>query len=120
MKNFLFTAAFFTCSLSLYAQSPLVPKYDYMNVSVIESLIPGGAGRSRMLITDENGKSVEFPMSNFFSFGGINFGNIGENDQKTILKLKELNDKGWEVVTSAAGATESIFITRYLFRKPKN
>jgi hypothetical protein len=119
MKKTIFIICFLLGSYSVFAQSPVVPKYDYMNISVIESLIAGGAGRSRMLITDESGKTSEITMSNFFSLGGINFGNISENDQKLTLKLKELSDKGWEVINSTAGATESIFITRYLLRRPK-
>ena len=110
---------FLFAGFAAFGQAPVVVKYDYLNVSVIESLVAGGAGRSRMIVTDENGKSTESSMSNFFSFGGINFSNVQENDQKVVLKLKELSDKGWEVVNSTAGATESIFITRYLFRKPK-
>ncbi|MCU0353860.1 MAG: hypothetical protein MUD08_09020 [Cytophagales bacterium] len=102
-----------------FAQAPVVPKQEYMVISVIESLVAGGLGRSRMLITDENGKSNEVQMSNFFSMGGINFSNIEENDVKVTLKLKELSNAGWELATTTAGATESIFITRYLLRREK-
>jgi hypothetical protein len=94
--------------------------YEYMNISVIESLIAAGAGRSRMLITSPDGKTEEVAMSNFFSLGGINFGNISENDQKLLLKFKDLAGKGWEVFQVTAGATDNIFITRYLLRRAKS
>jgi len=109
------------CCLAQFAsaQAPLVPRYEYMQVTTIESLIAGGVGRSRMLVTDRNGNAQELPMSNVFSLGGINFGNIKENDKSITIKMNELSEQGWELTATTTAANESLFITRYLLRKPK-
>jgi hypothetical protein len=119
MKHLLFILFFFCLTEMARAQAPVVAKSEYMNISVVESLVAGGLGRSRMMITDENGKTQEVNIANFFSLGGINFSNIAENDTKVTLKIKDLADKGWEISQVTAGATETIFITRYLLRRNK-
>ena len=104
--------------------------YSFQQVTTVESVIPGGLGRSRMISTDIDGKLEEKKMKNFFSLTGINFKNIKENDRKIARKISEMYDEGWELynVTSgvySSGVTDDlgaggtgIFITRYLFRKP--
>ena len=75
MKNICLAALFVIVSAgSVFAQAPVVAKYEYMQVTSIESLVPGGGGRSRMLVTDPNGNAQESQMSNLFSLGGINMG----------------------------------------------
>ena len=119
MRKLLFV--FCLCCLAefAFAQAPLVPRYEYMQVTTIESLIAGGVGRSRMLVTDRNGNAQELPMSNVFSLGGINFGNVKENDKSITIKMNELSEQGWELTATTTAADESLFITRYLLRKPK-
>lgn len=112
-------------SFSAFAQqSPIVPKYGYQQITTIESVVPGGLGRSRMIATDKSGQLEESKLENFFSMVGINFGNIKENDNAITRKIEQMSDEGWElysVVTGTYSADKStgIFITRYLFRKPK-
>ena len=110
--------------------------YEYKQITVIESVVPGGLGRSRMLVNDAKGDLEEIKLKNFFSLVGINFGNIKKNDEKITDKVSELTQNGWELqdVTSGVYSSTSvsgggddlgistsatgIFITRYLFKKP--
>jgi hypothetical protein len=119
MKKLLIVVCFCWLSNLALAQAPVVPRYEYMQMTTIESLVSGGAGRSRMLITDKSGNAQELPMANVFSLGGINFGNIKDNDKTITLKLNELTDQGWELAETTAAANEGLFITRYLLKKPK-
>ena len=102
-----------------FSQAPVAARYEYMQVTTIESLVAGGVGRSRMLVTDKSGNAQELPMANVFSLGGINFGNLKDNDKAITLKMNELTNQGWELSETTAAANEGIFITRYLLRKPK-
>lgn len=95
---------------------------EYKIITTIESVVPGGLGRSRMIKTDDQGKSEEIKMKNFFSMTGINFGNIVENDQMIAKMLNDLGEKGWELVSItpgvyAADKSTGIFISRYLFKR---
>jgi hypothetical protein len=125
MKKVLILALFALVGMaqSSFAQAPVVPKYEYMQVTTVESLVAGGLGRSRMISTDPNGKLQELPLENFFSLGGINFSNIRNNDKMITDKMNELAEQGWEVVQVSTGATDDsgkgIFISRYLLRRPK-
>ena len=62
-------------------------QYDWKQVTVIESVVAAGLGRSRMISTDANGKMDEVKMKNFFSATGINFGNVKENDLMNDVQL---------------------------------
>lgn len=120
MKKFVFVfvlVLFFAADM--YAQ-----KYEYLQISAIESVVPGGLGRSRLITTDNNGQMMEANLENFYSMVGINFKNIRNNDAVIMDKVNELADQGWELflVNSGVESTESktgIFITRYIFRRPK-
>ena len=100
--------------------------YDFQQVTTIESVIPMGMGRSRMIATTPTGTLEETKMENFFSAGGINFSNIRANDKATTDKISQLINDGWELEQVTSGVysgTDSnnngIFITRYLFKKVK-
>ncbi len=104
--------------------NPLKPKYEFKQMTAIESVVPGGLGRSRLLTTDKNGKEEEVKLDNFFSLVGINFNNIQSNDRIITLKIEIMINDGWELLSTNAGAysnegSTGIFITRYLFRRPK-
>lgn len=110
----------------LYAFTPnMNQKWEYKQISAVESVIPGGLGRSRLLTTTENGTAIEKDLKNFYSMVGINFGNISNNDQVIIDRVNEYINEGWELVhiTSGVqsptdGGKSGIFITRYIFRRP--
>jgi hypothetical protein len=99
-------------------------KVLWYQVTVIESVVQGGAGRSRMISQDENGQMEETKIENLFSLAGINFGNVRENDQQITNKITELTNDGWELGTVTTGVYDGgrnggtgIFMTRYLFKK---
>jgi hypothetical protein len=99
-------------------------KVAYMQVSTIESIIPGGLGRSKMIITLPDGKQNDASMENFYSMAGINFSNVQSNERAIINKINQITADGWELhqVTSGVqspseGNAQGIFITRYLFKK---
>ena len=109
---------FIFCAVSSYAQN-----IEYKVITTVESIVPGGMGRSRIVENnqemdykqftttrvdgrDRNSKDVkrntlkidnlhETKLLNFYSFGGINFQNIASNDAITTSKLNELASKGW-------------------------
>lgn len=96
--------------------------YTYMQITTIESVVPGGLGRSRMIATDASGNVVEGDMENFFSMTGINFKNVRFNDKQITSKLTEMSGQGWELQSVNSGCysgekATGIFVTRYLFRK---
>jgi len=95
---------------------------EFTLVTTIESVVPGGLGRSRMITTTSDGKLQETPMENFFSLVGINFQNIRQNDQAITDKITAMTKDGWELVNTISGVygadkSTGIFITRYLFRR---
>lgn len=115
----------------------------YKVVTTVESIVPMGVGRSRIVEADTNDldysdikgkasrkdlKAVEFEetmLLNFYSAVGINFGNIASNDALISSMLNSVTEEGWELfqiisgVESDAGSTDGngIFITRYIFMK---
>ena len=125
-KIFLISFVFFI-GLTLYAQ-----QYEYAIVTTIESIIPSGIGRSRMLYARENvdykafttsrtkgkdgGKQSDIDRSeikidafdetkllNFFSMVGINFQNIASNDAVITSKLNAMAAEGWELAFVSSG-----------------
>jgi len=114
--------------------------WEYQIITAVESVIPGGLGRSRLLLSDDGGVLEEYKMENFFSLIGINFKNIKANDLLVVQKFNELGEEGWELSQTVSGvyskndvsvtdsktgvgassSGEGIFITRYIFRRQKN
>ena len=115
MKKLLYVAAFWACSACLaHAQT-------YKFVTTIESVVPGGLGRSRMLVSEESGTAAEIELKNFFSMVGIQFGNIKQNEATILSKLTEMEKNGYKLINVSTGVysgeNQGIFITRYLYRK---
>jgi len=109
----------------------IAQQYEYAIVTTIESIIPAGIGRSRMLCVKENVDYKNFTTSrtkgkdskqgdidrseikidafdetkllNFFSLVGINFQNIASNDAVITSKLNDMASQGWELAFVAAG-----------------
>lgn len=109
-----------------FRPAPQAPQYTYRQFSTIESVVPGGLGRSRVIISDQGDQEVGKDLMNFYSMVGINFKNIANNDRLIVDQINTFTSEGWElhtVVTGVNSAAEGkggtgIFITRYLFRKP--
>ncbi|MFM2206207.1 MAG: hypothetical protein RL213_182 [Bacteroidota bacterium] len=125
LSGAILTGTLFTF-LSFRTVAP-VNEYRYRQFSTVESIIPGGIGRSRMVSTDDSGTAVEKELMNFYSMVGINFGNIANNDKTIVDKINEYTRDGWELMSVTSGVqspsekgSQGIYMTRYLFRKPLN
>jgi hypothetical protein len=115
----------------IFAVTSNLAAQEYRIVTTIESIVPMGIGRSRILdhktpedykpLTTERTdgkKSVqgevkrddirienfeETKLLNFFSAAGINFQNISSNDAVVSSKLSEMAREGWELVFVTSG-----------------
>lgn len=105
---------------------------EYKIVTTVESIIPAGLGRSRMLSPTQEVNSDEFTtertngkkgnqqnkvnrkdlridgieetkLLNFYSLTGINFQNIASNDALVSDKLNQMAKNGWELVFVTSG-----------------
>lgn len=106
-----------------FRPTPEATAFAYRQFSTIESVVPGGLGRSRVIISDQGDQEVGKDLLNFYSMVGINFKNVASNDRLIVETINEFNATGWELHTVTTGVQSGkegggIFITRYLFRKP--
>ena len=113
------------------SQTEPVKVYEFETVTVVESLIQNGLGRSRMIskteevdyreattIRKEDGKKEksdkkrseirtyafeETKLLNFYNVAGIRFNNIATNDAMVKSKLNEMSAQGWELVFVSSG-----------------
>lgn len=113
-------------SSSLKAQD-VKTEEQYMQITTVESVLAGGIGRSRMIITNPDGSQKESDLENLFSLAGINFKNIKQNEDKLLKTLKEYTGNGWKLdhatsLTLSQNDTGAggIFMTRYLLSKTEN
>ena len=100
------------------------PGKQFMQITTVESVVGGGLGRSKMIITNPDGSQKETDLENLFSLVGINFKNIKQNEDKLLKTLQEYTGNGWKLdqVTSLTLSQNDtgaggIFMTRYLFSK---
>ncbi len=104
--------------------------YEFKIITVIESIVPNGLGRSRMLSSNEVRDYKEFTSTrtgeddkrnksdrgeirvkgfdetkllNFYNIGGIRFQNIVANDAIVTSKLNDMSAQGWELAFVNAG-----------------
>lgn len=101
---------------------PQPAQFTYRQFSTIESVVPGGLGRSRIIVSDDESQEVGKDLLNFYSLTGINFKNVANNDRLIVDNINKYTADGWELyqVTTGVQSTDKagIFLTRYLFRKP--
>lgn len=126
MKKIVLTLAF-VLGAQLFATAQ-----EYKIVTVVESIVPNGIGRSRMIVTDESRDYNEFTTTrsadkekneknksdrgeirvkgfqetkllNFYNIGGIRFQNIAANDAIVTSKLNDMAKQGWELVFVNSG-----------------
>lgn len=84
---------------------------EYVVIDALESMISGGTGRSKGIITYADGKQEEFELENFYSMVGVNFGN------KIILeKINQLSKKGYRILSHSTGGT-GIYCSRIILEK---
>jgi hypothetical protein len=112
--------------IGLYAQeTKREADKQFMQINTVESVVAGGLGRSKMIVTNPDGSQKESDLENLFSMTGINFKNIKDNEDKLVRTLKQFTDDGWKLdhVTSLTlsqndSGAGGIFMTRYLLSKP--
>lgn len=120
-------AVLICCALTFETQA----QKQYHVVTIVESIVPGGLGRSRMIeeksplnhndFTTErtDGKKsrqrgvkrgdakvdlfAETKMLNFYSMVGINFQNIASNDALISSKINQMSEEGWELKFVTSG-----------------
>jgi hypothetical protein len=119
MKTFILSALFL-----LFATSELFSqKVAFMQITSVESVVGAGAGRSKLIITKDDGTQEEKEMENLFSMVGINFKNVKTNESLLLQTLKSYTDLGWKLVSttpltlSPNQNANGIFLTRYLLQK---
>jgi hypothetical protein len=109
-----------------FRPQPASEAYIYKQFSTIESVVPGGLGRSRVIISDQEDQEVGKDLLNFYSMVGINFKNVANNDRMIVETINNYVAEGWELHTVTTGVNSAsegkggtgIFITRYLLRRP--
>ena len=111
---------------TIFAFNTPAPSYEYQTFTTIESIVPGGMGRSRMLLDNGSGSLDEQKIKNLYSVVGIKMENIFNNDQNVTGKLNELSEDGWElafvntgVQSPNEGSSNGIYCTRYILRRVK-
>lgn len=124
-KLFLFALILVTLQGTVAAQDTKPePAKQFMQINTVESVLAGGLGRSKMIITNPDGSQKEMDLDNLFSMTGINFKNIKDNEDRLVKTLKSYTDDGWKLdhVTSLTlsqndSGAGGIFMTRYLLSK---
>ena len=131
IKNLLtprFSAMVLSIALIALIDEPILAQYEFTSFTVVESIVPGGAGRSRIISATEernhedyvsiNGKDgrnkssrkdirmetfEEIKLLNFYSFAGLRFQNIAANDAVINSKVNAMIADGWELVSINSG-----------------
>ena len=127
-KTVLLTLILIVAGIGLHAQEAKTEAgKQFMQINTVESVVAGGLGRSKMIVTNPDGSQKESDLENLFSITGINFKNIKDNEDKLVRTLKQYTDDGWKLdhVTSLTlsqndSGAGGIFMTRYLLSKPIN
>ena len=125
MKKIIFIAFLFISMMEINAQS-----YEYRIVTSIESVVPMGMGRSRIISAEEDKNYKDYTTSrseeqkkqnkskrseakvedfdetkilNFYSATGINFQNIASNDALLSSKVNTMIEEGWDLAFVTSG-----------------
>ncbi|MGB5780724.1 MAG: hypothetical protein WBM42_02525 [Eudoraea sp.] len=124
-KKFLFVALLLVSVMEIKAQA-----FEYRIVTSIESVVPMGLGRSRIISAQEDKDYTEYTSSrteednkqnkskrgdakvenfdetkilNFYSATGINFQNVASNDALLSSKVNTMITEGWELTFVTSG-----------------
>ena len=121
---------FVLLTIDVFAQETAKQEFEIKVITSVESIIPGGLGRSRLISTNDKKDHEQFTSSqteddnsrnkskrsdirvkdfeetkllNFYNMGGIRFQNIAANDALISSKLTAMISEGWDLlfVTSA-------------------
>lgn len=125
MKKLVLTIA--VATLSLIGTNAQV---EYKVITSVESIVPNGLGRSRIISANENKNYKDFTSTqtaedntrnksdrseirvkdfdetkllNFYNIGGIRFQNIAANDAVITSKINTMIEEGWELAFVNSG-----------------
>ena len=117
-------------SFILFISFEIHAQVEFKVITSVESIVPAGLGRSRLISANEDKNYKEFTTSqtdedntrnksnrdeirvknfdetkllNFFNLGGIRFQNIAANDAVITSKLNAMAEEGWELVFVSSG-----------------
>ncbi len=123
----------FLFTVSLFSFIEIHAQVEYKIVTSVESIVPNGLGRSRIISANEDKDYKEFTTTqteddnsrnkskrdeirvkdfdetkllNFYNLGGIRFQNIAANDAIITSKINTMIAEGWELAF-VASAVES-------------
>lgn len=127
MKKFFFVLL----AIAGFAFTSFAQQQEIKVVTIVESIVPGGAGRSRIIESKEPVEATNFTtersegkdskqgdvergdakidafaetkLLNFFSLAGINFQNIASNDAIITSKINDLLKEGWKLAFVTSG-----------------
>ena len=108
----------------LFAFTDAIAQVEYKIITSVESIVPGGLGRSRLISANETKDFRQYTSSqseesnkrnksdradirvksfdetkllNFYNIGGIRFQNIAANDAVITSKINTMIEEGWEL-----------------------
>ncbi|MEM6262426.1 MAG: hypothetical protein AAGI38_07960 [Bacteroidota bacterium] len=130
MKNYVVFFAVLA-SLNMGIAQTDAPNVEYKVITIVESIVPGGLGRSRMIENKTDVEAEDFTtertdgkksqqnevrrrdakvdkfsetkLLNFYSLTGLNFQNIASNDALITSKINEMAMAGWTLSFIATG-----------------
>jgi len=123
---------FLILAIGLFASIDAMAQIEYKIITSVESIVPSGLGRSRLIDTSEERNYQDFTSSrsedkkedkrnkanrsdirlknfdetkllNFFNIGGIRFQNIAANDAVVSSKINTMATEGWELAFVTSG-----------------
>lgn len=118
--------------IAVFAYCDSYAQIEYKIITSVESIVPAGLGRSRLIATDEVRNFQDFTSSrtenkkedkrnksersdirlknfdetkllNFYNIGGIRFQNIAANDAVVSSKINAMVLEGWELAFVTSG-----------------
>ena len=123
-----FSAMILSIAFLTLTDAPILAQYEFTSFTVVESIVPGGAGCPRIITATEarnhedyvsiNGKDgrnksnrkdirmetfEEIKLLNFYSLAGLRFQNIAANDAVINSKVNAMMAEGWELVSINSG-----------------
>jgi len=119
-------------TITLFSFIEVNAQVEYKIITSVESIVPAGIGRSRLISTSENKNYQDFTSSrtdnketdkrnksdreeirvknfeetkllNFYNVAGIRFQNIAANDALVSSKINTMLEEGWELAFVTSG-----------------
>ncbi|MFY0713834.1 hypothetical protein J1D01_09175 [Seonamhaeicola sp. NFXS20] len=111
-------------AIAIFGLTEVNAQYEYKVITSVESIVPNGLGRSRIISANDSKDYKEFTTTqteedntrnkskrgeirvkgydetkllNFYNLGGIRFQNIAANDAIITSKINTMIEEGWEL-----------------------